>query len=86
MDLAKMIASVALLLIVVIAAGYAKGEDGVEPTQAVSAQKRIEEREAKRKAEIAEHQKRKEDLSRHCTRPLATPADLEACRAVYRKM
>ena len=86
MDLAKTIASVALLLVVVIAAGYARGEDSTEPTKTVSAQKRIEEREAKRKADIAEHQKRKEDLSRHCMRPLETPADLEACRTVYRKM
>ena len=89
MDLAKIIASVALLLVVVIAAGHARSEENapaLKSAAGVTAQKKIDEREAKRQADIAEHEKRKEELSRHCTRPLDTPADLEACKAVYKKM
>jgi hypothetical protein len=38
------------------------------------------------RAALVEHHRRKEDVVRLCNRPLNSSAELEACRAAYRKL
>jgi hypothetical protein len=84
MQLSTAVAATALLLAAALAAGYAhSGEPGVSPP---TMQKKIEEREAKRRAAVAESRRRKEEFARRCTKPLESPFDLADCREMYRKL
>jgi hypothetical protein len=49
-------------------------------------QKKVDEREAARRAAVAEQQKRKEEFQRRCAKSVQTPEELAECRAVYRQM
>ena len=84
MELSKVVASLALILGVLLATGYARADavSGVKQT----GQERLVAREAMQRAALAEHHRRKEDVVRLCNRPLFRPAELEACRAAYRKL
>ena len=84
MQLSTAVASAAMILAVVLAAGYAQGQPAV-PKVATQHEK-AQDREAKRRAEISEQEKRKAEFARRCIRPLDVPANLEACRTVYRQM
>jgi hypothetical protein len=76
MKLSLAIALIACLLAIALVAGYASGtERGT-----------LAEREAARRLAAAEHQKRKEDFARRCGKSLVTAAELEACRAAYRRL
>ena len=87
MELSKAVASLALLLGVLLAAGYARGtEIGWPAGTKETVQDRLTAREAMRRAALAEHHKRKEDFARLCTKPLMSPAELEACRVAYRRL
>ena len=84
MELSKVVASLALILCVLLATGYARGDGGSGVKQ--TGQERLLAREAMQRAALAEHHRRKEDVMRLCNRPLNRPVELEACRAAYRKL
>jgi hypothetical protein len=87
MQLSTIIGSIALVLAGVLVTGYAAGEESSQvPAIKETAQKKVDEREAKRRAAVAEHKKRKEDFTRRCTKSGLTDAELEACRAAYRRL
>lgn len=88
MQLSTVVASVALVLAAALAVGHVLGQDippQSEPTP-VTMQKKVDEREAQRRAAAADQQKRKEEFARRCTKPVKTPFELEECRIVYRQM
>jgi uncharacterized protein HemX len=82
MDLSATIASTAIVLGVILTAGYAFGEAGSEPTQ----QQRIEARETQRKAELEEQEKRKIAYRRACEKRNKTEEEQQACRDAYRRL
>ncbi len=96
MDLAKIIGSMAVVLGVVLVAGHASGEEerdlqpkDMQPPPAapkLTVQQKLEEREAQRRAEMAEQQRRKEEFSRRCnSNALKTEQEVSFCRVAYRK-
>ena len=76
----------ALVLAGVLATAYAFGEEDKTPVVQETVQKKVEAREAQRRAAMAEHKKRKEEFARRCTKPGLTDAELEACRVAYRRL
>jgi hypothetical protein len=92
MELAKIAGSMAVVLGVAVATGHALGEEqkDAQPASAppkVTVQKRLEEREAQRRAEMAEQQKRKEEFSRRCgSSALKTDQEVQFCRVAYRRL
>lgn len=70
MELSRTIASMAVVLGVVVAAGFAAGEDKTVPE--------------KKAAE--EQQKRREHFERVCSKPQQTENDRAACRAAYKAL
>jgi predicted DNA binding protein len=87
MQLSTIIGSIALVLAGVLVTGYAASDESAQtPPVKETAQKKVDEREAKRRAAVAEHKKRKEDFARRCTKPGLTDAELEACRIAYRRL
>ncbi len=87
MQLSTAIGSLALILAAALAAGHALGQDANPPASApATMQKKVDEREAQRRAAAADQQKRKDEFARRCTKPLKTPNELEECRLVYRQM
>ena len=93
MQLSNVVASVALVLAAALAVGHVLGQDipprsesPVDPKQPVTMQKKVDEREAQRRAAAADHQKRKEEFARRCMKPVKTQYELDECRAVYRQM
>lgn len=87
MDLSRIIGAIALVLAGMLATAYALGEESVQmPAAKETAQKKVEAREAQRRAAVAEHKRRKEDFARLCTKPGLTETQLEACRAAYRRL
>jgi hypothetical protein len=88
MQLSLTVASAALVLGAVLAAGHARsdGNDNAAALQKITAQKTLEKREAVRRLEVAEQEKRKDEFRKRCTKPLLGPEELEECRVLYRKM
>ena len=87
MQLSLTIGSMAVALGVVLAGGYAVGEDGVQaPSTKVTIQKRVDEREAQRRAAVEEQQRRKNAFDRACNKPLRTDTDLDLCRVAYKRL
>jgi hypothetical protein len=86
MQLSTAIGTLALLLAAALVAGHALGEDALPPASEPTIQKKVDEREAQRRAAAADQQKRKEEFARRCSKPLKTPFELEECRNVYRQM
>ena len=87
MQLNTVIGALALLLAAALVAGHALGEDALPPASTpTTIQKRVDEREAQRRAAAAVHQRKKDEFERRCTKPLKTPAELEDCKQVYRQM
>jgi hypothetical protein len=81
-ELAKAVASLALILGVVLAVGHARGTEGEgSPLLAKETQ-----REAARRAALDEHHKRRLEFSRLCAKPLKSSVELDACRAAYRRL
>jgi hypothetical protein len=89
MKLSTTIASMAVVLGVILAAGYANGE-GAVPAEATkqtpTAQEKIDERETVRRAALAEQQKRKDAFERACNKPLRSEMDFDLCRAAYKRL
>ena len=88
MELSKTIGMMAVVLGVVLAAGFAVGEDGAQnaakppPTVRMT----LEEREAQRRAALEEQQKRKDAFERACNKPLKSEMDFDRCRAAYKRL
>jgi hypothetical protein len=87
MQASTVVGAIALILAVVAAAGYAYSDETPAPTpERVTMQKKVDEREAARRAAVAEQQKRKEEFQRRCAKSVQTAEELAECRAVYRQM
>ena len=86
MELSKVVAFLAIILGAALATGHARGDGPSMPPTKETVQDRLLAQEAMRRAALQEHHRRKEDVARLCNRPLTSPADLEACRAAYRKL
>jgi murein endopeptidase len=87
MQLSVIVGSMALVLGGVLITGYAFGQESMDsPVVKQTVQKKLDEREAQRRAAMAEHKKRKEDFARRCMKPGLADAELEACRAAYRRL
>ena len=85
MELSRAIATMAVVLAVVLAAGYAVGEDAV-PVTKQTAQQKTDAREVQRRAALEEQQKRKDTFDRSCNKPLKSDTDYDLCRAAYRAL
>ena len=88
MELSRTIALMAVLLGVILAAGYAQGEAGqpAAPNKTVTVQERLEAREAQRRAAVEEQQRRKNAYERACGKPIKSEAELDQCRAAYKRL
>jgi hypothetical protein len=92
MQLSTVVASVALVLAAALAVGHALGQEDIplrsEPSvePKVTMQKRVDEREAQRRAAAADQQKKRDQFARQCNKPVKTPYELEECRSFYRQM
>ena len=86
MELSRTIATMAVVLGVILAAGYANGE-AVAPGPAMqTAQEKSDEREAQRRVAVVEQQKRKDAYERACNKPLKSDTDLDLCRTAYKRL
>lgn len=87
MQLSTTVASTAVVIGFLVSAGYANSQDAAAGSTAQTWQARVEAREAQRRVAVADHKKLKEDFARRCAKsqPM-TPAQLEDCRAMYRKL
>ena len=86
MNTSIIVGSIALVLAGVLATGHAFGQDVVSPPLGPTAQEKLEQREALRRAALLDQQKRKDDFARNCLKPTLSESQLEACRAAYRKL
>lgn len=94
MQLSTAVASLALLLAAALATGHALSQNGPSPfptgpsTEPApkTAQARIEEREALRRAAAVDQQKKKDYFTRRCSKPYKSQVELEECRAFYRSL
>jgi len=91
MQASTIVGTLALLLAALLIAGYAHSQDPAAPEakaapELKTMQEKVEEREAIRRAAVAEQQKRREEFNRRCSKPLKTAEELQECRAVYRQM
>ena len=86
MELSRTIALMAVVLGMVLAAGYAVGADSQAPASKHTAQKKVDDREAQRRAALEAHEKRKEHFERSCNKPLKSDTDFVLCRAAYRAL
>jgi hypothetical protein len=77
------IGTMAVVLGVATAGGYAVGEDAVQPA---AAPKPTVQKKADERAALEEHQKRKEAFQRACNKPLKSSAELELCREAYKRL
>lgn len=87
-ELSRTIGWMALVLAVILAAGYAQGEAGqpAAPENTVTGQEQVQAREAQRRAAVEEHQRRKEAYKRACSKPIKSQAELDSCRAAYKRL
>ena len=86
MQLSTVIASTALILAAALVAGHVLGQDTPPQSEPKTMQKKVEEREAQRRAAAVDQQKRRDEFAKRCSKPLKTPYELEECRVVYRQM
>jgi hypothetical protein len=87
MQLSMTIGAMAVVLGVVLAGGYAIGEDGSQPVAPkLTIQKKVEDREAQRRAAVEEQQRRKDAFERACGKTLKSDAELEVCRTAYKRL
>jgi hypothetical protein len=76
-----------VVLGIILAAGHAFGDAaGGASTPKQTMQEKVDEREAQRRAEIEEQRKRKEEFARACNKTLQTYAELDLCRAAYKRL
>ena len=86
MNTSIVIGSIALVLAGVLATGHAFGQE-IVTLPPPTAQEKLDQREALRRAAVLDQQKRKHDFARNCLKPaVLSDAQLDACRAAYRKL
>ncbi len=88
MQASTIVGSLALILAAALVAGYTYGDD-TTPSPAepkTTMQKRVDEREAARRAAVAEQEKRKQEYQRRCAKPDKTTEQLAECRVLYRQL
>jgi hypothetical protein len=86
MQASTIVGTLALLLALALIAGYARSDEASPVPEVKTMQKKVDEREAQRRAAVAEQEKRKQEFARRCSKPLKTAEELQECRAVYRQM
>ena len=88
MELSRTVATVAIVLGVVLAAGYASSQDNSAPMPMPkqTAQEKIAEREVQRREAMKLQQERKEEFTRRCGKSVQTVAEQDYCRDAYRKL
>jgi hypothetical protein len=86
MQASTIVGTLALILALVLVAGYARSDEPPALLEIKTIQKKVDEREAQRRAAVAEQQKRKDEFARRCSKPVKTAEELTECRAVYRQM
>ena len=86
MELSRTIASVAVVLAVILAAGHAYSEAVVPVAAQPTAQQKLEQREAQRRAAVEEQQKRKDAFERACNKPMKSDSDRDHCRTAYKRL
>ena len=79
------IVSIALALAGMLATGHVFGESD-RPENRQTAHEKAMERETLRRVAVEDSQKRREEFKRNCTKRDLNPAQLEACRAAYRRL
>ena len=79
MELSKIVAALALAAAGVLVSEYSQAVEKATPKDSAA-------REAARRVAIAEHQRRKLDFTRLCSKPVMSPAEMDACRAAYRRL
>ena len=79
MELSKIVAALALAAAGVLVSEYSQAVEKHAPKDPAA-------REAARRVAIAEHQRRKLDFTRLCAKPNMTAAEMDACRAAYRRL
>ena len=85
MELSKSIGAVAVVLGVVLSAGFAVGEDGAAASKQTM-QMKVDEREAQRRVAMEEQQKRKDAFERACNKPMKSEMDRDLCRIAYKRL
>ena len=87
MELSRAVASIAVVLGVILAAGHAFGDGAAGATAPKpTIQQRVEQREAQRRADIDEQRRRKEEFARACNRTLRTELEMDECRTAYKRL
>lgn len=88
MQASTVVATLSIILAAALVAGHAFSQENTAPSEpkAETMQKKVDEREAQRRAAVEENRKRKDEFNRRCTRPLKSPFELEECRRVYRQI
>jgi hypothetical protein len=86
MGLSTTIASIAVVLAVILAAGHAYSDTVSQTMAKPTAQEKVVEREAQRRAAVEEQQKRKDAYERACNKPMKSDSDLDLCRAAYKRL
>jgi hypothetical protein len=85
MDLSRTVASTAVVLAVILAAGHALGQAGA-PALKPTAQEKVVDREAQRRAAVEDQQRRKDAFDRACNKPLKSDMDFDLCRTAYKRL
>ncbi|HZS69551.1 MAG TPA: hypothetical protein VFA72_20750 [Burkholderiales bacterium] len=88
MQASTVVGTLALILAAVLVAGYTYGDDTAAPPAEpkITMQKKVDEREAARRAAAAEHARRKAEYQRRCAKPDKTSDELAECRVLYRQL
>ncbi|TMH40239.1 MAG: hypothetical protein E6H54_19425 [Betaproteobacteria bacterium] len=87
MQASTVVGTLALVLAATLVAGYTYGGDDAPPApKPKTIQKKVDEREAARRAAVATQQKRKEEFQRRCAKAVKTAAELAECRSAYRQL
>ena len=86
MELSKTVGSIAIVLGVVLSAGFAVVEDSATVTPKPTMQMKVEEREAQRRAALDEQQKRRDAFERACNKPMKSDTDRDLCRVAYKRL
>jgi hypothetical protein len=88
MQASTIVGTLALILAAALVAGYTYGDDtSVSPAEPkITMQKKVDEREAARRAAVAQQEKRKQEYQRRCAKPDKTAEELAECRVLYRQL
>jgi len=88
MQASTVVGTLALVLAAALVAGYTYGGDDVPPVpeRPKTIQKKVDEREAARRAAVAEQERRKQEFQKRCSKPVKTADELAQCRTAYRQL